>query len=289
MDPQAVFRLGVAQQAQRKFDAAVSSYEKSLSLRPGAVEPLTEIANVRIAQAKPDLAAQRIGKELSEHPKNLAAQVLLARIVDRMGKTVEAEDAFRKAVAMEPKVPVPYLELANFYRSHKNQAGEAEALKAGLAVQPGNTTLLLQLGDHYTRVGSVDQALSQYETVLNQQPGNDVAANNLASLLLDTRADQASADRALQLAGRFKGSPNLAYLDTYGWAGVRAGHLDEGVAALRQVVDKAPNIPVFQYHLGAGLQRKGDSQSALPLLRKAVSAPMDFPGKEDAKQLLVKS
>jgi predicted Zn-dependent protease len=266
----------------------VASYEKSLSLRPGAIEPLTEIANVRMTQSKPDLAAQRLAKELSEHPKNLAAQVLLARIVDRMGKTAEAESAFRKAVEIEPKAPVPYLELANFFRSHKNRTGEEEALKGGLMALPGNTTLLLQLGDHYARVGSVDQALSQYEAVLNQQPSNDVATNNLASLLLDTRTDQASVDRALQLAGRFKSSANLAYLDTYGWAGVRAGHLDEGVAALRQVVDKAPNVPVFQYHLGAGLKRKGDSQSAISLLRKAVSAPTDFPGKEDAKQLLAK-
>lgn len=287
-DPQASYRLGDIQQVRRKYDAAIASYEKALLQRPGAIEPLTGLASVHLARSHPEIAIQRVGREVDERPKNYAARLLLARLFDHGGKLADAESAFRKAIEVEPGVAVTHVELANFFRRHKDPKKEVEALNAGLAALPSDIAIRLELAAYHHRTGEVDQAMAQYEAVLKQAPGNDVAANNLANLLLDARSDKGSAERALQLSERFKTSANLAYLDTFGWAGVRAGRLDEGLAALRKVVEKAPDVPVFQYHLGAALQRKGEVDAAKQLLSKAVAAADDFSGKKDARQLLGK-
>lgn len=287
-DSQANYRLGTVQQALRKLDAALASYELALSLRPGAIEPLTGIANVRVAQAHPERAIQRVSQELAREPNNFAVHVLLAKLQERAGKSTDAEASLRKAVEIEPRFPATHIELANFYAARKDGVREAEAIAAGLKALPGNATLELRLADHLARVGAFERAIAQYETVLKQQPGNEVAINNLANLLLDTRSDKVSAERALQLSQRFSNSANLAYLDTYGWASVRAEHYQEGIAALRKVIHRAPDVPVFQYHLGAALLHSGDSAAATPFLRKAISAREDFAGKDDARQLLGK-
>lgn len=62
---------------------------------------------------------------------------------------------------------------------------------------------------------------------------------------------------------RFKTSQNLVYLDTLGWARARASQFDEAIPLLRKVAEAAPDVPVFQYHLGAALFQKGDRLSAL--------------------------
>lgn len=287
-DPQAIYRLGMVKQALGKSDAAATSYEQALSLRPGAIEPLTGIANLRVAQAQPERAIQRVNQELAREPNNFAAHVLLARLLNRVGKSAEAEASFRKAVELAPRVPATHVELANHFAARKNTAMEAEAIAAGLKSLPGNSTLELRLADHHVRAGQADRAITQYEAILKQQPGSAVASNNLANLLLDSRSDKASNERALQLAQRFNNSANLAYLDTYGWASVRAERYQEGVAALRKVIHRAPDVPVFQYHLGAALLHSGDVAAATPLLRKAVSAKEEFAGKDDARKLLGK-
>jgi tetratricopeptide (TPR) repeat protein len=288
-DAQAHYRLGMVQYAQRKLDAAAAGFEQALSLQSGAIEPLSALADVYFTQSKPEKAAQRVGKAAADNPKNFFAQTLLGRVLERQNKAQEAEAALRKAVEIEPKVAGVHIELAGFFSRRKDDKSAEAALKDGLAALPGDVGLRLQLAEVYLRRATHDQAIAQYEAILKDHPRNEAATNNLASMLLDTRSDKATAERALQLTRRFKDSPNLAYMDTFGWAQVRADRVDEGLLALRKVIDKAPNVPVFQYHLGVALHRKGDLQGAKPLLQKAAEAKTDFPGKEEAKQLLARS
>jgi len=144
------------------------------------------------------------------------------------------------------------------------------------------------LAETYRRGGQYDQAIAQYESILKERPGEDSVANNLASLLLDTKTDRGSSERALQLATRFKAAHNLAYIDTLGWAYTRLGQVNEALPLLNRVVEKAPDVAVFQYHLGSALFQKGDRVAAKSLLQKAASSPQEFPGKKEAKGMLEK-
>ncbi|HTZ00624.1 MAG TPA: tetratricopeptide repeat protein, partial [Rhodocyclaceae bacterium] len=282
------YRLGLLAQAQRKYEPAVAAFEEALAKEPAAIEPLTGLVNALMAEGKPEKALQRINGVIDANPKAALAYVLRGRVQDRQGQRAEAEASLRKAVELAPNLVGSHAELANFFASHGDAKAAVAAVEAGLQALPGNPQLRLRLAEIYRRDRQPDAAIAQYEMVLKERPGEDAAANNLASLLLDGRSDPGSYERALQLASRFKTSQNLAYVDTLGWAYFKAGQVDAALPLLRKVLDQAPNVPEFQYHLAAVLLRKGDSQTGLPLLRKAVASEGDFAGKSEARQLLGK-
>ena len=287
-DPQPDFRLGNLFLAQKKLSQAGGAFERALAKKPGAIEPLTGFVNVQIATGKPEKAIALIQQVMRDNPRNVIAQLLLARVLEKQGRKGEAESAFRKAVELEPKIPATHLELAAYFSRTGDLAAAETVLKAGISVLRDASQLEAQLGDLYVLRGVPDQAAQQFEAVLKVHPGNEQAANNLASVLLDTKSDRASHERALKLATRFKDSSNLAYLDTYGWAQVRLGHLDDAIPVLKKVIEKAPDVPIFQYHLGSALFAKGETGAAKSLLGKAVNSPGRFPGKEEAQAMLTR-
>jgi len=52
------------------------------------------------------------------------------------------------------------------------------------------------------------------------------------------------------------------------------------------VVKQAPNIAIFQYHLGMAYNKQGNSAEAKTHLAKAVNSKADFFGKDEAKAVL---
>lgn len=285
-DPQVPYRKGMLLFGQGKLPGAEREFQRALALRPGAIEPLTALSNVYIARQQSDKAVELLERTLAQKPRQFAIEVLLGRVHERAGRLGPAEASLRKAAEDAPGVEVVHQELAAFFERQGNSNKAEEVLKAALGSLPQSVGLRMRLADVQRKAGSIDLAIAQYEEILKVRPGNDAAANNLASLLLDERSDKASRDRALTLATRFKTSANVAYQDTLGWAHARAGKLDEALVLLRKVAEAAPNVPVFQYHLGAALLQKGDRVEARPVLQRAASAKEDFPGKRDAISLL---
>lgn len=285
-DPQVPYRKGMLLLAQGKLAGAEGEFNRALSLRPGAIEPLTAMTNLYFQQKQPEKAVDLLERTLVQNPKQAAIQVLLGRVQERIGLLVQAEASLRKAVEVAPAAEVVQQELAAFFERRGNAKAAEETLKTALGSLPQSVGLRMRLADVHRKSGAIDLAIAQYEGILKVRPGNDAAANNLASLLLDERDDKASHDRALNLASRFRTSSNVAYQDTLGWAHVRTGKLDEALPVLRKVAETAPDVPVFQYHLGAALFQKGDRAAAKPALERAASAKEDFPGKQDAASLL---
>ena len=85
--------------------------------------------------------------------------------------------------------------------------------------------LVTDLAALHERQGKPELAIAEYEAWLRREPGSDVAANNLAMLLImHHAADSAARARALQLSQRFQVSNNVAFLDTYGWCATRGAN-----------------------------------------------------------------
>jgi tetratricopeptide (TPR) repeat protein len=285
-DPQVPYRKGMLLLGQGRLPGAESDFHRALALRPGAIEPLTALSNVYFAQQQPDKAVKLLEHTLAQKPRQFAIEVLLGRVHERAGRLAPAEASLRKAVEDAPEAEVVHQELAAFFERQGNANMAVEILNSALASMPQSVGLRMRLADLQRKAGSMDLAIAQYEEILKVRPGNDAAANNLASLLLDEHRDKVSFDRALTLTTRFKTSANVAYQDTLGWAHARAGKLDEALPLLRRVAEVAPDVPVFQYHLGAALFQKGDRVEAKLALQRAANAKEDFPGKRDAKSLL---
>lgn len=278
--------LGNFYLAQRDFTRAASEYEFALARVPGAIEPLTGLSNLYMAQKNPDAAVARIEKEIAKTPENFLAYTLLGHVESVRGQYDKAKAALAKALSLNPKIAGTYLEMSEFLLSRKNGDEAIATIQEGLKVLPGDTVLSLGLAETYRRTGSTDKAIKSYEEILARDPGNDLAANNMASLLLDERQDKASFEKAMQVAQRFERSPNAAYLDSLGWAHFRLGDYTQAVPILQRAAERAPQAAILQYHLGMALHMKGDVAMAKPHLQKAVGANVPFPGIDEAKKIL---
>ena len=277
---------GALYQAQQQWEKATAAYEKALAAAPEAPEPLLALVQLDRAQGNDARARARLEKVLANdrHPyaHGLLGELLLAK-----GDKVGATDHLLSATRENPQWSMPWFHLATIRITEKRGAEAQAFLREGLRANPQSGELRLLLATNLTEAGLVDEAISEYETILKNNPHATLAANNLASLLIDRKGDPQSLERALTLSRDFeREAPNPVFLDTLGWVHLKLGHQDEALRVIRLAVAKAPGHPVLNYHLGAAYAESGRKDEARTYLQKALSTGQTFAGIDDARSLL---
>ena len=120
-------------------------------------------------------------------------------------------------------------------------------------------------------------AIDQYESILKDFPQAQpaIAINNLASLLLDTKTDKASIDRAAALAENLKSVNQPQFQDTVGWARFKQGDVKAAITILQEAANKAPNTAPLRYHLGIAYAASGQALKAREELEAAAKLEPD--------------
>jgi Tfp pilus assembly protein PilF len=132
--------------------------------------------------------------------------------------------------------------------------------------------------------GNHAAALESFRKVVQADPGNAEALNNLAYLLADfsNQPDEALkyAEKAIQIA------PNeLQYADTMGWILYRKGMYSAALHQLERT--SAKNGPaVWQYHLAMAYAKTGDIRRGRAILDAALKSNPNVPEAKAAKELL---
>jgi tetratricopeptide (TPR) repeat protein len=285
-NPLGYYRMGQLYAAQKKHDLALREYEQALKISSNPAEPLSAIVSTYLVQGKPDKAISRLNDVIKDKPDQAIAHELLGEVYLAQKKFVDAEKSLRKASELNPKWNTPYLGLAKLRSVQGDTAGSIKSLETGLQAIPDDTQLLLTLASTQEANHDYAGAIATYERLLKADSGNELAANNLASLLADHKGDASGLKRAREVAARFESSRQPAFVDTLGWVHYRSGDTDKAVTLLKKATDMAPQIPIFQYHLGMAYYSKGDKQSAKIWLAKALDSKRDFPGSQEAKETL---
>jgi Flp pilus assembly protein TadD len=147
--------------------------------------------------------------------------------------------------------------------------------------------LLLTLGMVRQQVGDDEGAVKAYEEVVERFPTADVAANNLAMLLVRRGADNPdNVARARALTERLAVSNQAAFLDTAGWVRYLSGNYDGAVSLLEKARDIADPTPERKYHLGMAYLKVGRADEGKRLLASAVESGSPFPGLDEARAAL---
>jgi Flp pilus assembly protein TadD len=145
----------------------------------------------------------------------------------------------------------------------------------------------MELASLYERLGRVDDAIASYQALY---AGNSrlkqVAANNLAMLLVTYRADKSSLDLASDLTRGFDASDNGALLDTQGWVRFKRREFQDAVAELERAALRAPDSKVIRYHLGMAELQVGQREQARRNLEAALAGKAGFLGSDDARLAL---
>jgi len=184
-------------------------------------------------------------------PANMEAYSLLGSLYVRQKKLDEARREFETLASLQPK-PV----------------GARTAIGMILTIQ-----------------NKPDEAIKAYQQALLLDPSAPVAANNTAYLYAERgeNLDQALA-LARAAASRLPDEPTVS--DTVGWVYYKKQQPTLAVPEFEKSVAKAPNNPVFQYHLGLAYAGAGQTDKARRALEEALRLNPSFDGAADARQAL---
>jgi len=267
---------------QNKTDESVAALEKAHAAAPDAVQPVVSLVSNYVRLGKTDKAESLLQEMFKKYPDNAEILVLMGQTKLAQNKNDDAQKNYKAAIAKQPKEPNGYSALSDLYVREKDYNSAVEVIQAGLREQPANLNFRFTSAGLQILKGDQTAAIAQYESILKDQPNSVLAINNLVSLLLDTRSDKESLDRAFSLAERLKGSTVPQFQDTYGWAQYKKGDAKSAVATLETAQEKLPNLAAVHYHLGMSYAATGQSDKATEQFQKALALEPDGTSLKDS-------
>jgi tetratricopeptide (TPR) repeat protein len=279
---------------QKNYDNALREFKAAAEKSPGDMRITSSIIKTYLSEEKPDEALAWLEQLVKRKPNDGFNHYLTADVLLSQKKYTEAEAQLQKALQLMPERDVGnmpkrndvYIRLADVNVVQNRLDNAVKVLKEGLAVTPDDKNLSIRLASVYELSGQFDDAIATYSVVLKNNPGNPMAANNLASLLTDRKGDKASLERARQLAVPFESSDQPALLDTIGWIYYKLNNIDSALPLLKKAVDAAPKSGVLRYHLGMAYYKKGDKAAAKDELTRAFATGQKFTGEDEGRATL---
>ena len=180
-----------------------------------------------------------------------------------------------------------YALLGQTLREQREIDSAIRQFEKALALQPKSIPLITVMGNLYLDQGNLEKARKYYEQAVAVDPNSAIAANNLAWAYA---AQGANLDVALSLAQKAKQLlPDLDPItDTLAWVEYKKGSYASAIPLLQECVQKAPQSPVYRYHLGMALLASGDQNKGREQLQVALRLKLEGGDAEQARQALAK-
>lgn len=201
-NPQVQQIKGAVYLVQGNTSAARAAFDKALTLQPGFLPAVTNLARLDLQDNKPDAARARFMAILEKDKNNTDAMTALASLEIQQKRIPEATGWLEKASEADPAALAPALRLGGHYLT-VNQAPKALALARKLQTNhPTDIGVMELLGQ--TQIASKDfpAALETYSKLITLQPKSGLAYMRVASvhmLMKDEAAAATNLQRAISL------------------------------------------------------------------------------------------
>jgi tetratricopeptide (TPR) repeat protein len=240
--------------------AARRAVEQLERLAPEAPATLEARARLLQAQGRGEEAADLLtafARRPGADPGRVAA------LLEGIGQTSSAGELYRRAA--QSGQPQAVLDLALYLGRHDGLAEAVALAERAVQEQPQAPAPLLGLAQLRERQGRHAHAEALYRRVLQLEPDDVIALNNLAGLLSGSDGKHAEGlqlvERALDRAG-----PLPALLDTHAVIALRTGRTDQAVKELEEAVADDPT-PARYFHLAQAYQAARSPRAAETLAR----------------------
>jgi Tfp pilus assembly protein PilF len=192
--------------------------------------------------------------------------------------------AFRAANQDIPEPAVPFVIQSQTRLDRDDRVGARGALEEAVKMAPRAVDLVLSLARLEEEAGDDDAAIARYRHVLELQPANVLALNNLAFALA---VRHNAAGDALPLARRAASlAPRSAIvLDTLGWVEHLLGGDDTAASLLAQAVRLEPGLAEIHLHAAIVYTSIGRSVDANVELEEALRRDPALKERGDVRQL----
>jgi cellulose synthase operon protein C len=188
----------------RDFAGAAKNFEAALSKEPAYFPAVASLADIDLANNKPDLARKRFEDHLKANPNSFQSKVALAELDARAGAPLQqVTGTLREAIRIAPTEPSPYLALINRLLAGGDGKAAMAAAQDALAALPGNLDIQDAVGRAQLAAGDGQRALSTFKKLASQQPRNPMHEVHLADAYMQLK-DQDSAGAALRRAAELQ-------------------------------------------------------------------------------------
>ncbi len=246
------------------LEKAAKVLERGRILFPQNENIALQSASVAFSQNRED-KARRILQEVKQvHDQSPAPYVVEAQYFDNLSQHQQAAEMYELAIQKGAGVDTKLALL----RSTRQMGQSEEALKMAqelLAQHPRHQGLLMTVAMMEQEGGDAAGAIESYEALLEQNPQNAVALNNLAWLYFEKNDDRATglARSAYELV-----PDNAAIADTYGWILFKSGDLKASLPILEKAHQLAPESQEIGLHLAEAYREAGMNDQAKAILEK---------------------
>ena len=241
---------GLIAHDQNRLDDSEKNLERAYQLQPASFDIISSLTRLSLERGRHAEAIDRLQHVLSHDANNVQVWDLLGGTYLETKDLAHAQEALNRAIAIAPRSWAAYRDLAEVKLAGNDANGAIEEYRVALQLAPTEPRLVTELAALYEKLGRVDEAIGLYEALLEQDPGTQqLAANNLAMLLVTYKTDAASLDRAQTLTAHFDLSDNASLLDTTGWVHFKRREYQDAVVVLERAADRSPDSKVIRSHL----------------------------------------
>jgi len=280
--PLAQLQLAHAQMAAQYPLAASKTLRDALRLRPDYRDAQVSLVTAELTQKRYDEAtvvAKRVQYDLPQAP---LGYLLEGDVLMTTKQFVQAAALYEKAYARGKSLLVATRLYGAWSEAGKPEQGEAW-LKDWLKDYPDDLVTRRTLAYAAMQRAKYPVAIDQYRQVLEREPNDTVALNNLA-LGLHKIKDTAALGYAKHAYQLKPGDPVIA--DTLAQILVEQGNLPQGVEILEKAVAAAPSDREIRFHLAQALVKSGDKKAAADQLQIVIAAGTTFLQEGEALALL---
>lgn len=261
---EAAYRRGLDSLAKGEWREAEAAFKEAVQLEPRAVPPLLGLADIALKQGNLKQVDNYLQQALIAAPHSMAVQAAWGRYLYLQKRFPEAETAFKKAIAFDPKAVLPHLDLGDLYLSGWRRPKDAiESYRAALALDQSHAGAHYKLGQALATNGDFEAAQKELTEAYLLAPNDPLPLQALGQMYV-IRQDYEKALKAFTEALQVQPQFVQAYLargDVY----LIQGHIDKAVGEYQAALRVAPTFAPAYVQLGMlyeGMRRVDDAEKA---------------------------
>jgi putative PEP-CTERM system TPR-repeat lipoprotein len=282
----AYFYLARSYMENKQDDRVRPTLEKALAIDPENYPARVAFARFVLTTGDIDQAAplvDSLAKQFKDNPEvlELSGRLALARgdYAGAAAQLADARDGFVKVGIVRRSVTEDLVE-ALWRQGHRDRA--LAEMEEWLRRNPNDVPMRLQVAAVQAQFGNIDAAADQYARVIETQPSNWLARNDLA-MLLYRQGDYETASKHAEIAYQLAGD-NAAVLDTLGVILLAERQVDRALPLLERANQVAPYQPEIALHLSDAYEQSGRKVEARTVLERVLWKLGEFEGRDAVEE-----
>ena len=251
----------------KSYDKAIALLRRVQLEQPGSTELAMMIATAEAGAGRTADAAETLREAIADNPKFFRGLIMLAELSEKQGEWDAAADAYTKAQALNPRIDLASRRAAALINAGKAPAAR-DLLQPGAAKPDAEPMVLYLYATALRQSGDLAGAEAAARRLRAAAP-NDPRGLYVLAQVLEQRKDFDGAERALReiLERDPEDATALNYLGYM--LAERGQRLDEAVTLVQRALKLEPGNPSFLDSLGWAYYQQGKLDLADPPLTEA--------------------